>query len=53
MGKVSIKELETMSTEDRLNRIRERVIEMYEETGDYQAALSWLWRDVTAKQKGD
>jgi len=42
-----------MSTEDRLNRIRERVIEMYEETGDVKDALLWMWRDVAAKQKGD
>jgi hypothetical protein len=53
MGKVSIKELETMSTEERTARIRERVIEMYIEIGNTKDALVWMWRDLADKQKGD
>jgi len=51
MGKVSINELESMSTEDKLVRIRERVIEMYEEKGELKDALIYLWKDVEARQK--
>jgi hypothetical protein len=52
MGKVSIKELQMMSTEERTARIRERVIEMYIEIGETKTALVWMWKDLDGNQRG-
>ena len=53
MPRIPISELQKLSHEEKLKRIRERVIEMYEELGDLEDAIKWMWDDVDHNQRGE
>lgn len=53
MPSVSVKELQSMNWSDACERVRERVIDMYEAIGDIDDAVKWMWKDVSARQRGE
>jgi hypothetical protein len=49
----SIGELNSMNDSDKRDRCRERIIQRLELEGKIKEALTWLWKDIEARQKGD
>lgn len=51
--RIGIQELQSLSGEEMNERIRGRIIDMYERLGDLKDATVWLWNDVAARQGGN
>jgi hypothetical protein len=51
MPDTPISELNNMSDDDKRNRVRERIIQRLELEGKIKEALTWLWRDLDAKER--
>ena len=47
----SIGELNSMNDSDKRDRARERIIQRLELEGKIKEALSWLWKDLDAKER--